>query len=223
MISKWLKYYFFSISDIQLGVRNQRKRESLECERIHFWALVQLKKKVKIKEKDVEERARKDRRNNMVIFGIKVMWSNEWQRKTRGRSKVIWMGKYTEGKKRLIIIMIGTEEKKKEIFKNLHKLRRLADNITITHDLTVQQREELHELIKEAKIRKNVINQKGLSTEFRVHHGDGMWRKLRNSLRKEKHQERNRRVKMKNKLKNEENQLELKEDKEKRRRWIKKI
>ena len=57
------------------------------------------------------------------------------------------MGKYTEGKKRPIIIMIGTEEKKKEIFKNLHKLR-LADNITITHDLTVQQREELHELMR---------------------------------------------------------------------------
>ena len=66
-------------------------------------------------------------------------------------TKVIQMGKYTEGKKRPIIIMIGTEEKKKEIFNNFHKLRRSADNITITHDLTVQQREELLELIKEAK------------------------------------------------------------------------
>ena len=47
--------------------------------------------------------------------------------------------------------MIGTEEKKKEIFKNLHKLRRSAGNVIITPDLTVQQREELHELIKEAK------------------------------------------------------------------------
>ena len=84
------------------------------------------------------------------------------------------MGKYTEGKKRPIIITIGTEEKKKEIFKNLHKLRRSADNITITDDLTVQQTEELHELIKEAKIRKNVIYQEGLSTEFVVHHRDGM-------------------------------------------------
>ena len=42
------------------------------------------------------------------------------------------------------------EEKKKKIFKNLHKLRS-ADNITITYDLIVQQREKLHELIKEAK------------------------------------------------------------------------
>ena len=64
------------------------------------------------------------------------------------------MGKYTEGKKRPIIIMIGTEEKKKEIFKNL---RRSADNITIIHDLTMQQREELHELIKEDKNKEECV------------------------------------------------------------------
>ena len=63
------------------------------------------------------------------------------------------MGKYTERRKRPIIIMIGTEEKKKEILQNLHQLRRSVNNITITQDLIVQQREELHELIKEAKIR----------------------------------------------------------------------
>ena len=126
----------------------------------------------KIKEKDVEERARKDRRNNMVIFRIKeceVMSGKEKQEvdlkevqkilkdycevelKQDNIAKVIRMGKYTEGKKRPIIITIETEEKKKEIFKNLQKLRRSAANIIITHDLTVQQREELHELIKEAK------------------------------------------------------------------------
>ena len=116
----------------------------------------------KIKEKDVEERARKDRRNDMAIFGIKeceAMSGKEKQKidlkevqkilkdccevelKQDNVAKVIQMGKYTEGKKRPIIITIGTEEKKKEIFKNLHKLRRSADNITITHDLTAQQRE----------------------------------------------------------------------------------
>ena len=82
-------------------------------------------------------------------------------------AKVIQMGKYTEGKKRPIIIMIGTEEKKKEIFNNLHKLRRSADNITITHDLTVQQREELLELIKEAK-NKEECDQMGRFI-YRVH------------------------------------------------------
>ena len=49
----------------------------------------------------------------------------------------IQMDKYTEGTKRPIIITTGTEEKKKEIFKNLKKLRRSADDITITPDLAV--------------------------------------------------------------------------------------
>ena len=62
-----------------------------------------------------------------------------------------------------------------------------------------------------------MINQEGLCTEFMAHHGDGISRKLQNPLRKERHKERNRRVKMKNKLKNVENQLELLEEKEKRR------
>ena len=46
---------------------------------------------------------------------------------------------------------IKTEEKKKEIFKNLQKLRRSNENITITHGLTQKQRKELQELISEAK------------------------------------------------------------------------
>ena len=88
----------------------------------------------KIKEKDVEERTRKDRRNNMVIFGIKeceAMSGKEKQEidlkevqkilkdccevelKQTNVGKVIRMGKYTEGKKRPIIITIGTEEKRR--------------------------------------------------------------------------------------------------------------
>ena len=86
----------------------------------------------KIKEKDLEERAGKDRRNNIVIFGIKeceAMSGREKQEvkemqkilrdccevelKQDSVAKVIQMGKYTEGKKRPIIIMIGMKEKKK--------------------------------------------------------------------------------------------------------------
>ena len=61
------------------------------------------------------------------------------------------MGKYTESKKRPAIITIRREEKKKEIFQNLQKLRRYVENITITHDLTQKQRKELQELINETK------------------------------------------------------------------------
>ena len=52
-------------------------------------------------------------------------------------AKVIRMGKCTEGQKRPSMTMIGIGETNKEIFKIVHKLRRSADNVTITHNLTV--------------------------------------------------------------------------------------
>ena len=58
---------------------------------------------------------------------------------------------YTGSKKRPMMITIKTEEKKKEIFQNLQKLRRSVENITIIHDLTKKQKEELQELISETK------------------------------------------------------------------------
>ena len=61
------------------------------------------------------------------------------------------MGKYTESMQKPMIITIKTEEKKKEIFQNLQKLRRSVENTTVTHDLTKKQREELQELISETK------------------------------------------------------------------------
>ena len=61
------------------------------------------------------------------------------------------LGKYDQTKKRSILIAIKTEDKKMEIFQNLHKLRRLPTNISVTHNLTRKQREELQEVIKEAR------------------------------------------------------------------------
>ena len=45
-------------------------------------------------------------------------------------------GKNTESKKRPMTITIETEEKKKEIFQNLQKLRQSVENISITHNWT---------------------------------------------------------------------------------------
>ena len=62
--------------------------------------------------------------------------------------------------------------------KNKRQLRRSADKIRITHDLTVQQREE-HDLIKEAKNKEECDqSERFLSTEFVVHHRDGICKKL---------------------------------------------
>ena len=64
---------------------------------------------------------------------------------------MIHLGKFDETRKRPILVSIKIEDKKRELFQNLHKLRSVADNISATHDLTKKQREELQELIKEAR------------------------------------------------------------------------
>ena len=109
---------------------------------------------------------------NIIVYGIKEpkgtnqveKWTQdikETQRIFPGYSevnlgedhvgKVIHLGKYEETKKRPLLISIETEEKRKELFQNLHMLRKAPDNISVTHDLTKKQREELKELMKEAK------------------------------------------------------------------------
>ena len=120
-----------------------------------------------MQEKEAEEKARKDRRNNIIVFGIKenqVTTQKDTQTEdlreikkllnefcevqlNEDVAKVIFMGKYTESKKRPVIVTIKTEEKKKEIFQNLQKLRRCVENITISHDLTQKQKKEVQKLI----------------------------------------------------------------------------
>ena len=135
----------------------------------------------RLKEKEDEEKARRDRMKNIIIYGIsepKSMtpikrWTEDIKEIQRifeeyckigfGEEhvgKVIRLGKFDETKKRPILLSIKTEEKKKELFQNLHKLRRAKDNISVTHDLTRKQREELQELIKEAR-KKEETDQSG--------------------------------------------------------------
>ena len=64
---------------------------------------------------------------------------------------MIHLGKFDETKKRPILVSIKIEDKKRELFQNLHKLQRAADNISVTQDLTKKQKEELQDLIKEAR------------------------------------------------------------------------
>ena len=126
----------------------------------------------RLKEKEDEEKARRDRMKNIIVYGIKeAKGSNQLDRQTEDIyqlqkifqeycevnlgeehvGKVIHLGKFDETKKRPILVSIKIEDKKRELFQNLHKLQRAADNISVTHDLTKKQREELQELIKEAR------------------------------------------------------------------------
>ena len=65
--------------------------------------------------------------------------------------KSMRLSKYDKEKKRPILISIKSEDKKKTIFQNLHKLRNAPNNISVAHDLTKKQRDELQDLIKEAR------------------------------------------------------------------------
>ena len=63
------------------------------------------------------------------------------------------MGKATQNKERPLLITMDEGTKKQEIFLNLNKIRdaeRPFNKVVMSHNLTVRQREELKELIKEA-------------------------------------------------------------------------
>ena len=67
--------------------------------------------------------------------------------------RAVRLGKATENNERPLLIAMDEETKKREIFLNLNKIRdaeRPFNKVVMTHDLTVRQRQELKELIKEA-------------------------------------------------------------------------
>ena len=67
--------------------------------------------------------------------------------------KAIRLGKVSDDKERPLLITLK-EENKKEIFQNLNKICEAGDpfdKITVTHDLTVKQKEELKDKIEEAR------------------------------------------------------------------------
>ena len=115
----------------------------------------------RLKEKEEWEKARRDRMKNIIVYGINDMeGANPLERRTKDTKEIqnllkeycevelmdedigksMHLGKYDQTKKRPILIAIKTEDKKMEIFQNLHKLRRSLTNISVTHNLTRKQR-----------------------------------------------------------------------------------
>ena len=126
----------------------------------------------RLKEKDEEEKTRKDRMKNIIVHGIdEAEGTDPLERRAKDIKEVqnildefcevelkdeeivksMRLGKYDREKKRPILISIKSEDKKKTIFQNLHKLRNAPNNISVAHDLTKKQRDELQDLIKEAR------------------------------------------------------------------------
>ena len=111
----------------------------------------------RLKEKDDEEKARKDRMKNIIVHGLdEAEGADPLERRAKDIKEVqnilrefcevelndediiktMRLGKYDQTKKRPILIGIKTEERKREIFQNLHKLRNAPENISVAHDLT---------------------------------------------------------------------------------------
>ena len=68
--------------------------------------------------------------------------------------KAIRLSKVSDDKERPLLITLKEENKKREIFQNLNKICEAGDpldKVTVTHDLTVKQKEELKDKIEEAR------------------------------------------------------------------------
>ena len=129
--------------------------------------------KVELKSSEEERREREHRRQNIMIFELKeleessrdISLSNDTSSfkqvcvevlevdiKPQDIIQVTRIGKKAEGNTRPLRIKLSSEEKKKEIFMNLHKLRASdSKKIHFDHDLTKLQRQERKELIEKAK------------------------------------------------------------------------
>ena len=151
-----------------------------------------------LKNRDIEERERQNRRKNIIGFGLPESDKPELETRreediqkmvglcrnickiditSRDVRRAVRLGKATENNERPLLIAMDEETKKREIFLNLNKIRdaeRPFNKVVMTHDLTVRQREELKELIKEAN-QKEQQDETG-SFMYRVRGPPWVWR-----------------------------------------------
>ena len=128
-----------------------------------------------LKERDNEEKERQNRRRNIIVFELPESKRSEPKdRKEEDIKKfvefckgtikinfdhsmiecIIRLGKAMDDKHQPLLITLKEEDKKRDIFQNLNKIRESEvpfNNINIAHDLTKKQKEELQEKIKEAQ------------------------------------------------------------------------
>ena len=141
---------------------------------------------ISLRDYENEEKERQNRRKNIIVFGLPEsektipeerkeddvkkmvgLCKNICKIKFNENdiSKIIRLGKVTEDKERPLLITISEEIKKREIFRNLNKIRDAGspfNKVTITHDMTKKQKEELKIKIETAK----EMEQKDNSDEY---------------------------------------------------------
>ena len=124
----------------------------------------------------VERQEREDRKNNVVIRGMKeeevvtrLVVENFLEKVLKERSKVKWV-RPTKSKE-VIVVGLQNREEKAKIWKNKYKLK--GSNIFIDDDLTKEER------IRQSEIRKAAKIERGKGHEVRVGYNriqiDGKW------------------------------------------------
>ena len=128
-----------------------------------------------LRDRENEEKDRQNRKNNIILFGLPESKATEnEQRKDEdikrivglskticqvniteeAISRAIWLGKLKKEKDRPLLITLKEEEKKRQLFQNLNKIRDAGEQfskVIITHDLTKKQKDELKQLVEQAK------------------------------------------------------------------------
>ena len=75
------------------------------------------------------------------------------------------MGKLNEEKDQPLLITLKEEEKKRQLFQNLNKIRDAGEpfnKVIITHDLTKRQKDELKQLVEQAKEKEKEDQYRGI-------------------------------------------------------------
>ena len=144
--------------------------EATSQKKVDVTELQKLQKKVEdvieksLKERDNEEKEQLNRRRNIIVFKLPESKKPEPEdRKEEDIKKFIGLCKsiikitFDQDMIESLLISLKDESKNGEIFQNLNKIRELEapfNKISIAHDLTKNQKEELQDKIKEAHDRK---------------------------------------------------------------------
>ena len=128
-----------------------------------------------LRDRENEEKDRQNRKNHIIVFGLPESKATEnEQRKDEdikrivslskticqvniteeAISRAIQLGKLNEEKDQRLLITLKGEERKRQLFQNLNKIRDAGEpfnKVIITHDLTKKQKDELKRLVEQTK------------------------------------------------------------------------
>ena len=184
---------------------NDRSKDSKKGRNINTQEATEKSRKIRTEykslwDRETEEKDRQNKRNNIIVFGLSESKApDSEQRKSeeipkmiglcknichmnisdRDINRTVRLGKVVEDKDRPLLIMLKEEDKKRELFQNLNKIRDARTpfiKVIVTHDLTKKQKEELKYMVKQAREKEEMMSQGKTCIKSGDHHGGGISR-----------------------------------------------